>query len=219
MLHDFVTSNRSELIKRCRAKVAKRSSRIPAIDDNGVPLFLQQVVDTLRLEQFKPDATNPEPTPAPTEIGRAAALHGAELLRSGYSIDQVVHDYGDVCQSVTELAAEQDTLIAVDEFHTLNRCLDNAVADAVTAFAKGNIESLGDEANRSDKRGANVVDELLGLIDLATQTFSAIKTGSIGLTGATGSLHAKTLVKLRNLTNQSRPDIARVLGTINLPNR
>ena len=49
-----------------------------------------------------------------------------------------------------------------------------------------------------------LVDEKVWLIDLATQTFSAIKTGSVGLNGVTATVPSTTLVKLRNLTNQSR---------------
>jgi len=72
-----------------------------------------------------------EPAPSASPLGRAAALHGAELLRLGFSIDQVVHGYGDVCQSVMDLAIEEKTHITSDEFRTLNRCLDSAIADAV----------------------------------------------------------------------------------------
>ena len=56
MLHEFVTSHRTELIARCRDKVAKRlsPSEIPLALDHGVPLFLQQLVETLRLEQREP---------------------------------------------------------------------------------------------------------------------------------------------------------------------
>lgn len=42
-----------------------------------------------------------------SEIGRTAALQGAEFLRLGYTLDQVVHGYGDVCQAITTLAVEQ----------------------------------------------------------------------------------------------------------------
>ena len=42
--------------------------------------------------------------------------------------------YGDLCQAVTELAAEKHASISVGEFQTLNRCLDNAIAHAVTAY-------------------------------------------------------------------------------------
>src|ERR1700733_3289735 len=115
MLHEFISSNRQELISRCRTKVAARfePTGTPAAVDHGVPLFLQQLVETLRFEQTTTARSGADsvPTPAPTEIGRAAALHGTELLRLGYSVDQVVHDYGDVCQCVTALAVEQDVSI------------------------------------------------------------------------------------------------------------
>ena len=138
MLHDFLTLNCEELIHRCREKVANRFQRPDAssVADNGAPVLLRQIADTLRREQLAPDREDvaPVPTLASNEIGRAATLHGADLLRLGYSIDQVVHDYGDVCQAVTELAVEQKVLISTDEFRTLNRCLDNAIADAVVSF-------------------------------------------------------------------------------------
>src|SRR3984885_3285880 len=146
MLHDFLTSNRQELISRCRTKVAKRfgPTGTPAAIDHGVPLFLQQLVETLRFEETTSarGEADPNPTPAPTDIGRAAALHGAELLRLGYSVDQVVHDYGGVCQSVTALAVEQNIPISTDEFRTLNRCLDDAIADAVAAFGSARHSSV-----------------------------------------------------------------------------
>jgi len=185
MLHEFVTSNRNELIARCRNKVARRATPAPASAKNGVPLFLEQLVDTLRQDESARDAPEPEPTPAPTVIGRAAALHGATLLRSGYTVDQVVHEYGDVCQSVTQLAIEQNTTVTVDEFRTMNRCLDNAIADAVTAFSEG-----GDSGKTGEQRR---------LIDLAIHTFSAIQTGKVALGGSTAAAHATTLLTLGKL--------------------
>ena len=35
--------------------------------------------------------------------------HGAELRALGFNISQVVHDYGDICQAVTEIAVEEQT--------------------------------------------------------------------------------------------------------------
>ena len=52
MLHDFLTSNRRELISRCKAKVAKRSPKASSTDDPGVPLFLQQLADFLYREHL-----------------------------------------------------------------------------------------------------------------------------------------------------------------------
>ena len=211
MLHDFITSNRQELIRRCGTKVAARvqSAGIPAAVNHGVPLFLQQLVDTLRSEQSTSTRYDydSKPTPAPTEIGRAAALHGIELLRRGYTIDQVVHDYGDVCQSVTALAVEQAIPISTDEFRTLNRCLDDAIADAVASFGSGRQSSIDRQAESLQERVAFFAAEQRRLIDIAFQAFAAVKTGNIGLNGATGTLLNLALTDLRSLADRTLPEI------------
>jgi hypothetical protein len=211
MLHEFLTSNRQELIRRCRTKEAKRlepTGTPPAID-HGVPLFLQQLVETLRFEETTSarGEADPNPTPAPTDIGRAAALHGAELLRLGYSVDQVVHDYGGVCQSVTALAVEQNIPISTDEFRTLNRCLDDAIADAVAAFGCARETSIVREAESLQQRLAIFVAEHRRLVDIINHSFSAIKTGNIGLTGATGTLLIHAVDELRTLVERTLPEI------------
>jgi hypothetical protein len=193
MLHDFVIANRSELITRCRDKVARRLSPAGAPDTNGVPLFLQQLVDTLRREYSTPNAVTQGPTPTTTPIGRGAALHGAMLLRSGYTVGQVVHDYGDVCQAVTELAAEHGAIVAVDDFRILNRCLDDAIAGAVTAFVKGN--GANDGGATSEQRR---------LISVAVQGFSAIQTGRLGINGSTATTVARTLSALAEALGAGR---------------
>jgi hypothetical protein len=210
MLHEFLTSNRTEVITRCKNKAAKRfaPSETPAPLDHGVPLFLQQLVETLRLEETPPGHTvAPESTPSSTEIGRVAGLHGAELLRLGYSVDQVVHDYGDVCQSVTELAGEQDTEISAVEFRILNRCLDNAIADAVTSFGHARQILINDQAVTLEHRLRVFSDEHQRLTDIAIHSYSAIKTGTVGVTGATGTLLIHALEELRTLTDRTLPEI------------
>jgi hypothetical protein len=61
-----------------------------------------------------------------SEIAGTAAHHGSELLLRGFPVDQVVHDYGDLCQAITGLAFEQKAPIQADEFKTLNRCWTTA---------------------------------------------------------------------------------------------
>lgn len=184
-------------------------AEVPAAIDHGVPLFLQQLGDTLRLEQATSvrDATEPEPTPGHSEFARAAALHGAELLRLGYSIDQVVHEYGDICQSVTEIAVEQHAKISADEFRTLNRCLDDAIADAVTSFGSARQISLNDQVQTLRDRLSAFSDEHRRLVDIATQSYSAIRTGNVGVTGATSTLLIHTLDELRSLADRTLSEI------------
>ena len=127
MLHEFIALNRDEIIRRCRAKVGARS--IPTASEaeinHGVPLFLDELVDSLR----SGDIGN-------RQIDTSAGHHGHDLLLRGFTISQVVYDYGDVCQTITELAGETNAPISTDDFRRLNRCLDEAIAAAVTTFER-----------------------------------------------------------------------------------
>ena len=57
------------------------------------------------------------------------------MLEHGYSAGLVIYTYGDICQAITELAKEKQVHLTLDEFGTLSRLLDNAMADAVAALA------------------------------------------------------------------------------------
>ena len=143
-MHTFLKHNRHELIERCKVKVAQRPKRAATAKqlENGVPMFLDQLTRTLEAEQAnEADQSMQISGPAGgdvralSEMGVSATAHGKQLLKLGYTVDQVVHDYGDLCQAITDLAFERDAPFAVAEFRTLNRCLDNAIADAVTEFS------------------------------------------------------------------------------------
>ena len=176
MLHEFLGKNRDTLIARCRSKVVTR--RAPRASEQdlspGIPLFLDQLMNALRLEQGpgSPESGRPsvkpvpvEHTPSPPDIGRVAAQHGNELLRRGYTVDQVVHDYGDLCQAITEVAIEQRATVSAAEFRTLNWCLDEAIASAVTEFGRQREESTSDEfAHTTNEHLGFFAHELRNLI-------------------------------------------------------
>jgi len=214
MLHEFLTLHRQELIERCKNTSGARfePSLDPATVDHGVPLFLQQLTGILRDEQLSEvrpandDVAAPHDR-APTEIGRSAALQGTELLRLGYTLDQVVHGYGDVCQAITTLAVEQATPISTDEFRTLNRCLDNAIANAVTAFGEaGQVSSIAQAETLSERLNA-FAKEQRRLVEIASHSYAAIKSGNVGMAGATGALLLHTLEELRSLPERFLPEI------------
>ena len=134
MLHEFVSSNREELVRRCRSKGSERGS--PSFTaaglDHGVPLILEQLAWALRCEQEGPPSAR---TPAAAEVSRTAVLHGKELVEQGYTVGQIVHDYGDIGQVITEVATERNAPLTVAENDALNRFLDSAIADAVGPYA------------------------------------------------------------------------------------
>jgi hypothetical protein len=176
-LHDFIDKNRDELIGRCRAKVAKRSAPPPteAEINHGVPLFLDQLCEELR---HGPSKTH--------EISKSAMEHGHDLLLQKFTISQVVHDYGDVCQSVTDLAVELAAPISTDDFRTLNRCLDDAIAGAVTEFARHQDLTRDGESQK-----------LENLTNAAITAFEVLRTGNVGVGGSTGAVVHRNLMAIR----------------------
>ena len=199
MLHEFITLNRDEIIRRCRAKVATRSIPTPseAEINHGVPLFLDQLVDALRSGGKTSLA-----------IDNSAGKHGHDLLLKGFTVSQVVHDYGDVCQTITELAVETNAPISTDDFRMLNRCLDDAIAGAVTMYARESQQSRVDEASeRGNERMGFLVHELRNLLNTAMIAFEVLKTGNVGLTGSTGAVVDRSLIGLRDLIARSIEDV------------
>src|SRR5687767_4442562 len=111
MLEEFIASHREAIIERTRARVASRTLPLPTDLElkNGIPIFLEQLGDALRLARATGQVEQ-------SEIGDSGTRHGSDLLRMGLTIAQVVHDYGDICQVVTALAVEQNASISPDEF-------------------------------------------------------------------------------------------------------
>jgi hypothetical protein len=138
------------------------------------------------------------------ESSRTAALHGKELLERGYTVDQVVHGYGDVCQAITELARERDAPVTVGEFHTFNRLLDNAIADAVSSYS--DFVRAREAQDLHDRLGT-LADEQRQLLYAALKALNALKVGNLGLGGATGAFLEHSLLKLRDLIDKSLPEI------------
>jgi hypothetical protein len=225
MLHEFLTSNRDDLIARCRAKVARRPTPPPTTAEltYGVPLFLAQIIKTLKMEEASDTVgsgevsgkANPGKSPALSEIGESAAQHGGELHRKGFTVDQVVHDYGDLCQAVTDLAVEKATPISADEFRTLNRCLDNAIADAVTEFGSQREQTIATRAAQdSNERLGFLAHELRGKLQAARLALDAIKRGTVGVAGATGGILERSLLAMRDIIDRSFTEVRLEAGLV-----
>ncbi len=219
-MHSFLTNNRDELARRCRTKVAARKGRSATEEQlaSGIPLFLSQLIRTLEVEQGQhPMDSRNISGPAGggaalSEVSVSAAQHGRDLLGLGLSVDQVVHDYGDLCQAITDLAVERDAPFEVDEFRTLNRCLDNAISDAVTEFSfQKDALAFDNNASETREKIGHFAHELRNLLGTASLAFAAAKAGNLSLGGATGSILERSLSGLEKLISASLDDV-RALG-------
>ena len=216
-MRGFLLNNRDELIARCKTKVALRPKRSATKVQlaNGIPLFLEQLTKTLEAEADG-DLAEGERISGPaggdasalSQIGVSATAHGKELMKLGYTVDQVVHDYGDLCQSITDLAFERNVPFSIDQFRTLNRCLDNAIADAVTEFSaqRDATVTLQHSADENERMGV-LVHELRNYVHTAMMAFAVLESGRVPINGSTGAVVKRSLVALSDQLHRSLGDV------------
>lgn len=212
MLHQFLVTNKSELINRCKIQNDQRyaSEKVNMNMEFGIPLFIDQLIETLRSEresmtiegQDKMSSLNIKNS-AESELRESATQHGRESSKADRTIDNLVHEYGDLCQEITKLAIERDVPIEVDEFRIFNRCLDNAIASAVTEYSYQRDSLIA-------RRGAQAVDDRLLVLAneqrhhlrTAALSMKAIRAGNVGLNGATGAILELSLASLQRLLDR-----------------
>jgi hypothetical protein len=206
MLSQFVTEHRDEIIARCRARVAVRMAPRPTEVEleHGIPIFLRQLEHTLASELG----------------GQAAAVasasqHGAALMHHGFTIAQVVHDYGDVCQAITQLSIDRHVPITTEEFRALNKCLDNAIADAVTEYERQHeIHLVAEDIRKSNEHLGFIAHELRNVVGSALLAYDVLRTGTVGIAGSTGDVLGRSLVALRDLVDRSLTEVRLIAGVI-----
>ena len=199
MLHEFVSAYREEIITRTREKLTNRPWPLASTSElaNGVPLFLDQL--SRALEADVNGAALSE-----SAIAESATLHGRELLSLGFNVSQVVHDYGDVCQALTELVDEHRSPVTPREFHLLNRCLDTAIAEAVTEHAR--VTAVARSTGETERLG-QLAHEIRDLLNTAVFAFEVLKRGTVAINGSTGAVLGRSLMGLRDLVATSLSDI------------
>jgi hypothetical protein len=196
MLDKFITMERRELISRTKARVAGRTGPKPELPD-GIPAFLDQLVAALRLADSTDKIDH-------DRIRESAGKHGDAMRHLGLSVEEVVHEYGDVCQTITELAIEKEVRVPTAEFRVMNLCLDDAIAEAVTAFAAHRKRS---NANPGIEALGKLAHDLRHLLGTARTAFEVIKRGQVAPSGATGMILERSLLALETLIERAVADV------------
>jgi diguanylate cyclase (GGDEF)-like protein len=198
-LHTFLVANREEILERSRSKLGGRAVPAPtrSVSADGLPLFLDQLVTILGGQ--KGDLTAEH-----ARVAASATIHGGRLLRRGLTVGQVVHDYGSICQSVTEVASERHAAITAEEFQIFNQCLDEAIAQAVTAYEHQRDPTVGDS---SVTQLGVLAHEMRNLLSTSILTFDAICKGSVGVNGTTGAMLGRSLRGMRSLIDRTLAEV------------
>jgi len=96
------------------------------------------------------------------------------------------------------MAVETARTISADDFRTLNRCLDDAIAGAVTQY--------GHERDASDiaaGKSPGLAHELRILNNTALVAFDALKGGCVGVSGSTGAVLQRSLIGIGALIDRA----------------
>lgn len=192
MLHGFLVQHFDELVARAKANASSRrrpSTSTPG-QERGSALLLAQLGEALRKESAVPLADD--------AMASAAARHARALLEKGWSVSQVVHDYGAVRRAITELAGAKGAAIALEELGALNRCLDGAIAQSVAEYARLKEQAT---SHREVERLGQVGHDLRNQLHTALLSFRALRTGRAGIDGSAGDALGRSLVALRDLVD------------------
>ncbi|AVS83140.1 histidine kinase [Paracidovorax avenae] len=219
-MHEFLAANRGALIARCRDKVALRSPGMVKEElAHGVTVFLDQLIQTLMAEHTDDPQRSRQVSgiaggvSATSEIGDTATRHGRELMGHGFTVEEVVHDYGDLCQAISDMAFAAGVDIGVGEFRTLNRCLDNAIASAVTEYThQREIEADDRHTQALNERLGVFAHELRNMLFAAKLAQQAIKAGDVGANGATAGVLDRALASMGKLIDRSLAEVRITAG-------
>lgn len=223
MLYEFLEKNQEEILAATERKSLDLAGVRPSSEQlkKGLPIFYKQLLFVLRLEGVHSEANirgmskaaseNDEPAlakaggrPGEVELAREAGFHGVELLRLGYTLSHVVHAYGAMCQAITELATAKDIVITSAEFRDLNRCLDVAIAGAVTEYqALRNTQNV----NREVEHLGFLAHELRNALVNVNVSIQLIEEGTVGFSGSTGRVLKKGLKQIQELVDRSLTEV------------
>lgn len=226
MLYEFLLKEQKGILALTEEKSLELSGmrQSSVLLKEGLPIFYEQLMNVLRFnnesiknsEIDKPGMARAAQDsdeqalakaggrPEEVAVAKSAGLHGAELLRLGYTLSHVVHAYGAMCQSITELATNKDIAITANEFHALNRCLDVAIAGAVTEFQS--VRNTQD-INREVEHLGFLAHELRNGLNTVNISLQLIETGTVGFGGSTGKVLKKTLKRIEELIDRSLMEV------------
>ena len=115
-LHEFIAARQDRIIERCHAKL-QRLNPDAVLDQLFVPLFIGRLVQQLTLGRSK--QCNAFPT---------------SRLNADVTPAQIADDYRDVCLTIAELAIEDCAHIQTQDFHAMDQCLDDTIAEVITDY-------------------------------------------------------------------------------------
>lgn len=222
MLADFISSNRDSLVALCAARAERRSAGMNSALARkfGTAQFLEPLILALAASGSVAARTRrggaAEKSDELAAVDAIAARHGMEMLSDGVPVDWVIHEYGDLCQAITQLAQRRKARIPTQEFEALNWCLDKAIAAAVSEYAhQRELLAVRENSEAMHECLGRLADELRVPLSSALRAAAAMRA----LGGATEESLAleRGLDALRGVIDRSLAEIRLESGMTSCP--
>jgi len=201
MLSDFLVHHRDEILHRSLDKIRSMAGtvgRSPAELIDDLSPFLDELIDALEKMRTQRKPRGLETT------GTVAPAHAKQRLRIGFDVEQLVHDYGSLCDAITETAEATGTSIELAEYRVLSQSLDTGIAEAVHEFMKS--RELADERKESERLGY-IVHELRNALATALLSAQAIRAANLSVSGRTADALERSLRRQKELIDYLLSDI------------
>ncbi len=202
----MLTERREQVLAKCREKVSEVMGPLPSSYqlNRGLPVLYSELVEVLRisLEDDSPAARTR--FVSDTVTASASRQHAQESHRLGYTVSQLVHGYGCMCQGITEFAHENQEPITSTEFSQLNLCLDVAIAQAVSEFQTLSMESA---LREETLRLRFLAHELRNYLSSAMMAHELIRSGGVGTDGATSKVLTNAHQNMKHIIDQAVAEV------------
>ncbi|MEO6950401.1 MAG: HAMP domain-containing sensor histidine kinase [Polyangia bacterium] len=213
MLYEFLTEHRLDIIARSKGRIMASVTPTPTKAElsEGVPVFLAQMENILRRNEGAEPLTAKSSATEHKELDASAAQYGRQLLALGFSMSQVVHSYGAVCQVITGLLDELGVAVSAREYQAFNLCLDDALAAAVTSYEAAHADTI------DQKEVAHLgflAHELRNALHVAVTVTSLIATGEVGYGSRTAGMLEGAHARMRELIDRSLAEVRLRSGVV-----
>jgi signal transduction histidine kinase len=168
-LHEILAS-RLELVlqhwKRLVSGTLAPEAMPPLELIDHLPEFLEETVDALTT------ASGHRIPPSTPAHRKTAAIHGAQRLRLGFSLDSVVREYGAICDAILATADEAGAAITRKEMQVIFHSMISGIAHAVSEYARQRDAELSRQAN---EHFAFIAHELRNPLSSAVLAFQQLE--------------------------------------------
>lgn len=194
---DLIRENRELLERRSQEVFLARAGSKPKAEElnHGLPILIHQIAEALG------SATGTVPEQAVTDT---ATEYGGRLFGLGFTIAELVHAYGAVCQAVMELGGQRGASFSPQDYELLNRVLDMAIAAAVSEHQRRRTAEV---VRRDTTHLGLLAHELWNAVSAATAAFQIIQEGSVGVSGHTADILHRNLTRIGDLIDRTVAEV------------